>query len=160
LPDGADPPALKLEPAQPGDLPALNRLAIASKRHWKYPDEWIEAWREDLTLTQAQLESWTVLVARDSAIRAFGAVDLTSQPAVIEHLWVDPESIRLGLGTHLFLALRAAAVAAGHQTLCTDSDPNALKFYLALGGVHTENISSPVLGNPRKLPRIEFDLGL
>jgi hypothetical protein len=34
--------------AKPEDAAALTQIAHAAKRHWDYPERWIEAWRDIL----------------------------------------------------------------------------------------------------------------
>jgi hypothetical protein len=37
--------------ALPSDASTLTRVAHATKRHWKYPEDWIRLWRDALTVT-------------------------------------------------------------------------------------------------------------
>jgi hypothetical protein len=43
--------AMQIRVARPEDAGELTEIAFAAKRHWGYPDRWIQSWREVLTLT-------------------------------------------------------------------------------------------------------------
>jgi len=55
-------PTLYIRPAVEGDLPLLNRISVASKKHWRYPEEWMGKWSVALTLTEAQVREQVVRV--------------------------------------------------------------------------------------------------
>ena len=38
-----------LRRANPDEAGVLTEIAHAAKRHWSYPESWIEYWREDVT---------------------------------------------------------------------------------------------------------------
>jgi len=42
------PKNITLFQADTSDAPFLTQISFASKRHWQYPEEWIEKWREVL----------------------------------------------------------------------------------------------------------------
>src|SRR5258706_11839576 len=42
---------VQIRRATPDEAEALTALAHAAKRHWGYPEEWINHWRADLTIT-------------------------------------------------------------------------------------------------------------
>ena len=46
---------MPIHPATLSDLPQLAALALASKAVWGYPPELLAQWRDDLTLTPADL---------------------------------------------------------------------------------------------------------
>lgn len=148
-----------MRPAHPDDADVLTAVAHAAKRYWGYPDAWIEAWREALTVTRDDVTRWTVLVAEGGdGVAGFAAVDLRTSPTVLEHLWVEPGYIGQGIGRVLFDRCAGAAVAAGHGALETDADPHALGFYVKLGGRHVGDVPADVLGVKRALPRVRFAL--
>src|SRR5437762_2508251 len=42
---------IEIRRARPDESEALTALVHAAKRHWDYPQEWIDSWKSDLTLT-------------------------------------------------------------------------------------------------------------
>jgi hypothetical protein len=47
--------SLEIRPARPGEAAALSALAMRSKAHWGYDQEFLEAVRPVLTFTEADL---------------------------------------------------------------------------------------------------------
>jgi GNAT superfamily N-acetyltransferase len=126
-------PALRDATVQ--DTAALSALALRSKAHWGYDAAFLERARPELTVTAQDVERFVIRVAeRDGTPIGFSAVDVTSTPAELLALWVDPPAIGTGVGRAL---LRDALdTAAAHATggLLVESDPNAEGFYLHHGG--------------------------
>jgi hypothetical protein len=44
----------------------LTMIAFAAKRHWNYPEKWIELWAEELTIDGRYIEHNTVFVVEDA----------------------------------------------------------------------------------------------
>ena len=42
---------VQIRRAKPDEAELLTEIAHAAKRHWGYPENWIEHWKEDLTIT-------------------------------------------------------------------------------------------------------------
>ncbi|PYS84043.1 MAG: GNAT family N-acetyltransferase, partial [Acidobacteria bacterium] len=42
---------IQIRRAQPDEAAVLTEIAHAAKRHWGYPENWIEHWQDDLTIT-------------------------------------------------------------------------------------------------------------
>ncbi len=153
--------AIRIRRAHPEDAERLTAIALASKRHWNYPDEWIEAWRDDLTFTAAFVSEHAVYVAVDANGSAIACYALVSEGEGfrLEHVWVDPPHIGRGLGRTLFDHAMGMTQAAGATHVLIDSDPNAEPFYLRMGARRMGTIRADVCGVRRELPRLRFDLG-
>jgi len=41
---------MKIVRAKAEDAATLTEIAFSAKRHWRYPERWIEAWRDTLTV--------------------------------------------------------------------------------------------------------------
>lgn len=151
------PPGLRIVPAAPGDAPALTGLAIRSKAHWPYPEEWLAEWRPQLTITEELVASAPVYVARRGPTPVgFYALEITGRVASLEHLWVDPSAMRRGIGRALFEHARDRAARLGCEVLRIDSDPHAEPFYLAMGAARVGTVPAPVAGHRRELPRLQI----
>jgi GNAT superfamily N-acetyltransferase len=126
-------PPLRAATAQ--DAPVLSELAVRSKGHWGYDDGFLARARPELTVRAEDIERLVVRVAtgEDGNPLGFSAVDVTSAPAELLALWVDPTAIGTGVGRALLRD--ALATAAGHGTggLLVESDPNAEPFFLHHG---------------------------
>lgn len=142
---------------RPGEADALTRIAIAAKRHWGYPEHWMEIWIPEMTFTPDYFEtneSW-VAVEQDAPI-AFYTVQEREGSAWIENMWVDPAWIGHGIGKKLFQHAVACAKAQGYQTLQLEAEPNAVGFYEKMGMNKIGERLSEMDGQPRIIPIMEM----
>jgi GNAT superfamily N-acetyltransferase len=149
---------LSLRPARPEEAAALSELALRSKAHWGYSDEFIEACRAELSVRRDQIEAVRVVVGVIHGA-VVGFCTLGGEPPVgdVDGFFVEPEHIGTGVGAALFASLRAAAVNAGFTRLRIESDPNAVGFYERQGAVQTGEAPSGSIPG-RTLPLLELDL--
>jgi ribosomal protein S18 acetylase RimI-like enzyme len=151
---------LKIRPATAADAMELTALAHRAKASWGYPADWIAAWRSDLTMTADYLAARRAFVAEHDG-RAAGVLVFEEHADhwSVEHLWIDPDLQRRGLGRLLVrhgLALATRDRAARVHVL---SDPYAEPFYLRMGAVRIGVEPAPMPGAPeRVLPVLEFRL--
>ena len=144
--------------ARPEEAPALSRIAMASKQSWGYPDEWLEAWRADLTLSPDYVRERPVWVA-EVAGTTVGFLGLDRRAGIwhLEHLWLLPAFIGKGLGRVLFAEAVRLAGAGGATELQIRSDPRAESFYLKMGAVRTGLEVYQLLDKiPREVPHLSF----
>jgi GNAT superfamily N-acetyltransferase len=148
-----------VRPARPGEAARLTEIAHAAKRHWGYPEAWMDAWRDALTLTPEHVARWHVRVAQaGDAIAGFHAVSVDGDAAALEHLWIDPPLIGSGLGRLLFDDAVRTAAEHGARELVIDSDPHAEGFYLRMGARRIGEVPADVDGAPRTLPRLRIPI--
>jgi hypothetical protein len=81
---------------------------------------------------------------------------IPGEPAVLEDLWLEPESIGVGLGRRLWGHAVAVALAFGAAALELDAEPNAVGFYERMGAVTVGSTASVLPG--RRLPRMRLVL--
>ncbi|EAY26315.1 GNAT family N-acetyltransferase [Microscilla marina] len=117
------------------DIPKLNKISIASKKHWGYPDAWIAQWHEALTISPNDLvESIIFKAVLDSEIIGFCALCETPENYEVLHLWLDPAYIGKGYGKTL-LTEALARVAVQPKDIIVEADPYAEPFYAKMGFV-------------------------
>ncbi|HSJ64288.1 MAG TPA: GNAT family N-acetyltransferase [Gemmatimonadaceae bacterium] len=130
-----------------GEASVLTAIALQAKATWGYPSEWLEQWREALTLSPVDLDRMIVRVAVDRGTPVgFGAVDRIAEGWEVAHLWVLPSHGRRGIGGRLLSALANAARGAGAATLRIESDPHAAEFYERAGAVRIGAVPAPMPG--------------
>lgn len=147
-----------IRPALVADAAELTRIAQAAKRHWGYPEHWLQHWRDDLTITPDYVAANRVFVAEgDADLLGFYALIMGEEKAELDHIWVLPAHIGTGVGKELFL--HAMKVAAGERVSEVEilSDPNAEGFYSKMGAHRTGEEVSEIEGQPRTLPRLTID---
>lgn len=145
--------------AEPFEAETLTEISHAAKRHWGYPERWIQCWQETLTITPEFIRSNEVYLAeQDRETVGFYALIMQGEQAELEHMWVRPERIGTGLGRELWEHARRRAVMLGARILNITADPNAEGFYLKMGAQKVGQVSAPVDGEARLLPRLKVNL--
>lgn len=148
-----------IRPVNPQEADELTKIALAAKRHWGYPERWIEIWIPQLTFNAEYFEaneSWTAVV--DNRPVAFYTLLSKGGVAWIENLWVMPALIGKGVGKSLFLHALELARQRAYKTLQLEADPNAVGFYEKMGMHKSGEHQSEVDGQPRVLPIMEMNL--
>jgi GNAT superfamily N-acetyltransferase len=145
--------------AAASDAPALTRIAHSAKRHWGYPERWIELWKDALTITPDFISNNQVDVAFvNGEIAGFSALVVTEDEVWLEHLWVSPKHIGTGLGKTLFIHAAGFAASMGAKAIKIESDPYAEGFYNRMGAKRVGEVVSTIEGDKRVLPLLAFDL--
>ena len=150
---------LTIRQAEQSESEALTEIAFAAKRHWGYPESWLEAWREELTITPEFIARHEVFVAaeHDKPI-GFYALVASTGTTELDHLWVLPERIGKGIGRQLLAHALDRAAALNIATVEIVSDPNAEAFYLKAGARKIGEVISTIEGQQRRLPRLAIDI--
>ena len=139
--------------AQPQHAQALTDIAITAKRHWNYPEKWIQIWLPSLTISPQYIqenETWMAIV--DEKPVAYYSLKQDGESLWLDNLWVLPEFMRLGIGKQLFQHALERCRARGVSILKIESDPNAQAFYEKLSAYKIDERHSTVDGQPRTLP--------
>lgn len=146
------------EPA-PSELRKLSGLCQRSKAHWGYPEDMMKAFRPELTIRKADLETDAIMLAEDKrGVAGVVQVSKADGDFVLEKLFVDPQ--RMGEGTGKLLYVWACRVARdnGANNLVIDSDPDAAAFYERMGAVRSGTARSGSIPG-RMLPHLVHPLG-
>ena len=108
--------------AKPEDADALTEIAHAAKRHWGYPERWIESWRDILTMRPEFIAANVAYSAMEDD-RAVGFYLLTTESdgMHLDHLWIAPHAMGRGIGRALFE--HAVEEARGSATERSKSKP-------------------------------------
>jgi GNAT superfamily N-acetyltransferase len=132
---------------------SLTQIAHAAKRHWGYPESWINHWQADLTISPDYLANNHVFVAEsDGQIVGFYALLVRKDKAELDHMWVAPEHMGTGVGKELFIHAMQQAAGRNISEVEILSDPNAEGFYRKMGAYRIGETVSEVDGQPRSLP--------
>ena len=137
----------------------LSDLAFRSKGFWGYDQEFMEACRNELTITPQNIKSLPCyLITHEDKIIGFYALKLIDLEQVeLEFLFIDPPFIGNGAGTRLFKHAVDKATSLGFKSLIIQGDPYAERFYRKMGGeLIGEKPSASIPG--RHLPLFEVQL--
>jgi N-acetylglutamate synthase-like GNAT family acetyltransferase len=151
--------SIEIRSANPEEADTLTEIAHAAKRHWKYPESWIQQWQADLTISHEFITANEVFVATiNGEIVGCCALVMTDSLAEIEHMWIRPEQMGSGVGRALFEHARARAVERGGNVLELSADPNAEGFYARMGAKRIGEVPAEMNGKSRALPRMRIEL--
>ncbi len=149
---------MQITRAKPEDAAELTSVAFAAKRHWGYPERWIQSWRDILTVTPKFVAANPTFSAIQGD-RVVGFYSLTAEPRPdLTHLWVLPVSMGRGFGRALFEHAIEQARALGWASFEMEADPNAEGFYLHLGAKRIGTNVSEIDGARRELPLLIYQL--
>ena len=150
---------IQIRRAQPDEAPTLTEIAHAAKRHWGYPENWIEQWQDDLTITPDFITTNEMYVAVNSEeIAGCCALVMRDSLAELEHMWIRPAHMGNGVGRALFNKIVARATTLDAKVMELSADPNAEGFYQRMGATRIGEVRSEIDGQPRVLPRMSFAL--
>lgn len=150
---------IRVRRAVPSQAELLTRIAHEAKRHWRYPEQWIEAWHQSLTITGDTIARGAVYIAEDGDdVIGFYALGEQGTLIALEHFWIRPTRMRAGVGRLLFEHAVSTALLLGGSVLEIDADPHAEGFYLRQGARRVGDTPADVEGHRRTLPHLRFDL--
>ncbi|MGG4444184.1 GNAT family N-acetyltransferase [Brevibacillus fortis] len=138
----------------------MSELAYRSKAYWGYSDEFMEACREDLTLSPAHIENHEVYVLEaEGSIKGFMSLEKDSEQEkwLLGFLFMEPEAVGKGYGKALWHHMVEMAQELDIPVITIHSDPYAEPFYLSRGAKRVGEIASTVIPG-RKLPLLEVEI--
>jgi GNAT superfamily N-acetyltransferase len=151
--------SVEIRRATPGQADILTAIAFAAKRHWVYPERWIQIWSPLLTITPEYIAQHETYVAwMDEQPAGFCAISRDGERASVEHLWVHPEFMGKGIGAVLFNHIFSRCKELGTRAIEIESDPNAQGFYERMGAKKVGEVVGEVDGQPRVLPLLEVEI--
>jgi len=149
--------SIEIRRAEAVEASELTAIAFAAKRHWGYPEAWIDLWSDELCVDGRYVEENWVFVATDG-IRTLGwcAVLEKHEQCWLDYCWVLPEASGHGIGRALIDQAFRLAAELNSPTLKVVADSNAEGFYCKLGFRRISDHPSVPIG--RRLPVLEADV--
>lgn len=133
---------MKFRKATIDDLPLLNHISVTAKRYWGYPEEWMQAWMQDLILSPSDLSTMETLVMEfGKNTIGFCAIKDQGEHYEIMHLWILPDFVGKGYGK-ILLKETLSAFILEQKPIWVLSDPNAELFYKRQGFMTFEKVES------------------
>lgn len=113
----------------------LTGIAIVSKAHWGYNEEFMARFAAVIAIAPEyvrQNDVWILEEARE--IAGFYGLIRHGETGELDHLWLLPQHIGKGLGRLLFDHAAERARELGMRRLEWEAEPNAIGFYERMGG--------------------------
>ncbi|MDU5144025.1 MAG: GNAT family N-acetyltransferase [Paenibacillus dendritiformis] len=142
--------------ATPDEAGNLSGLAFRSKAYWGYSDDFMEACRDDLTISPERIASSLIyVVEEDCRMKGFVGLEIENGECLLTDLFIEPDAIGKGYGRALLQYIIEKAKDLGIHAVTLHSDPHAENFYLRMGARRIGDIESTVFPG-RKLPLLEI----
>ncbi|HZG15469.1 MAG TPA: GNAT family N-acetyltransferase [Candidatus Bathyarchaeia archaeon] len=140
------------------DASRLTEIAFSSKAYWGYDQAFMEACRDDLTVTEEQIEEKLFFVAEvEGKITGFYSLAVNGEEAELSNLFISPASIGKGIGKALWTHMINTAHHHRLVRVMIHSDPHAEEFYRKMGAQRSGEVGSSVFPG-RFLPLLEVRL--
>ena len=128
-----------LRTAIPDEAAIMSGLALRSKAYWGYSQEFLDACRQELSVSSqdiaAEIYRHAVAENKGRIIGFYALKRLSAKEFELEALFVEPDHIGTGIGRALMNhAIKSVALQSG-TSIIIQSDPYAARFYEAAGGV-------------------------
>jgi len=140
------------------DAKDLTELTIRSKSYWNYGEKQIEAWRDELTITEKYIvENQVYKLVSESSLIGFYAYQPQNQTDIkLNYLFVEPKYIGKGYGKSLMIDFLSRIDNTAFKRVLLDADPNAERFYAGLGFRVIGKLKSSI--KDRFLPIMELEI--
>ena len=152
--------AESLRPALPGDCDLLSEIALRSKGYWGYDDQFLEDCRNELTVDPDLLDRAFVRTRQlDGHTVGFYALVAGGEEGELqlEHFWLEPAHIGLGLGRAMWSDAIRTAADLGCTRILIHSDPYAEPFYRRMGADRVGYVASASIRG-RELPLMRYHI--
>ncbi|KAB8033706.1 GNAT family N-acetyltransferase [Fluviispira multicolorata] len=149
----------KIRLAKEEDSDKLTELAFLSKKSWGYPLEWMDLWKKDLIINAEIINSSVTLIAElnNQIIGFWCRKKVQSEEVSDGYLFIHPDYMKLGIAKNLWQALLYELSESKISSFVIAADPNAVPFYLSLGGTQIGEKESDVISG-RIIPIFRFIL--
>lgn len=152
----SQPMSPKVEKAEIQDIELLNQISIASKMYWDYPQEWLEYWKDSLSLKEEDFSIQSIYkLVENATILGFCPIKETKEAYEIYHLWIKPDCIGKSYGKFL-LNESLQRIVSQAKPILVEADPNAEAFYQRQGFLTFSQVESYPSG--RYLPLMKKEI--
>ena len=147
---------IQIRQAQDIDSDLLTEISFAAKRHWNYPDNYYDLWKDELTITKDYINQNMVFKAlyQDSVIGFYSVIEnetdffagetFVKKGFWLEHIFIKPEYHKLGIGLLLINHAKRVSKDFGISDLLIFVDPYAKGFYDKVGAEYLYDSKSSI----------------
>lgn len=152
---------ITIRTAKISDADALSALAVRSKAHWGYSDDFMRACRDELMVTPEELATPDHAVAvacrGETVVGYYALIWIADDVVDLDAMFVDPAAMGHGVGRKLMDHACASARDRGARSMLIQADPYAEGFYLKMGAARTGARESDSIAG-RMLPEMTLTL--
>ena len=146
----------KIEVAQENDIAILTEISFSAKRHWNYPENYYDLWRDELSITKDYIKKNIVYNAlyNGSIIGFYSIVENKSdfysgeifvkKGFWLEHKFIKPDYHKVGIGRVMIDHAKKIAKENGIIDLLIFVDPYAKGFYDKIGADYLYDSKSSI----------------
>lgn len=147
--------SIAIRRAQESEHARLTQIAFAAKRHWQYPESWIDKWANELTISKDYIRYNQVFVAEmDSRIVGFYSIVFLQEEMMfgkirmeqgywLDHMFIMPEYHHEGIGGSMIQHIQKSGMYP-HMHIFVD--PHATGFYEKMGAKFVRSSPSSIEG--------------
>ena len=147
---------IQIRQAHDIDSDLLTEISFAAKRHWNYPDNYYDLWKDELTITKDYINQNMVFKAlyQDSVIGFYSVIEnetdffagetFVKKGFWLEHIFIKPEYHKLGIGLLLINHAKRVSKDFGISDLLIFVDPYAKGFYDKVGAEYLYDSKSSI----------------
>lgn len=143
------------------ELATVSELAVRSKGHWGYSQDFLDACKEELAATPAEFNDpnfhFRAMELNDKIVGYYAIVCVSPTLYELDALFVEPVFIGKGIGKQLMEHAKELVKKLGGSKITLQAEPNAEPFYLKSGGVAVGKKESQSIKG-RYLSLIEIEL--
>ena len=159
---------IQIRQAQDIDAHLLTEISFAAKRHWNYPDNYYDLWRDELTITKDYINQNIIFKALylDSVLGFYSIIEneadfysgdtLVKKGFWLEHIFIKPEYHKLGIGVLLINHAKQVSLDLGITDLLIFVDPYAKGFYDKVGAEYLYDSKSSIPGRMIAIYRLNI----
>lgn len=142
------------------DFETLTEIAFSAKRHWNYPDDYFDIWKDELTITREYIDKNIVYKALlfDTALGFYSIVEngndfwtngvFVKKGFWLEHIFIRPEFHEMGIGRLLMNHAEMVSKNKDISNLLIFVDPFAKGFYDKIGAEYLYESKSSIIERP------------
>ena len=147
---------LQIDIALENDFDILTEIAFSAKRHWNYPDSYIDLWRDELTITRDYINQNSLFKAqyKDLIIGFYSIVEnkrdfysgdiFIKKGFWLEHIFIKPDYHKFGIGKIMINHAKDISRDFGISDLMIFVDPFAKGFYDKIGADYLYDSKSSI----------------
>jgi GNAT superfamily N-acetyltransferase len=149
---------VKMRMPRPHEGERLREIAVSAKAHWGYEMDRVKDWAAKGDFSAEGMAAKHVYVAEvNRQLVGWAAGMSRGEVYWLDDLWIEPPSMRQGVGRRLFRRSATEARRSGARRMEWEAERHAIGFYEKMGGRYLRESGPGTLG--RVSPVMGLDLG-